>query len=319
MDARWAPNEKVAYESAVGASLGGARALVTMKHVGVNVAADPLFSHSYMGVGGGLVVVSADDPGMHSSQNEQDNRWLAKAAKIPMLEPSTTAEAKEFTRIAFELSEDYDTPVMLRMTTRVCHAVGDAELAEPRAAEAQALPSRSGQVRAPARQRTPAPPRRRGAHARTQGRRFEHEAHQLVRFRRRDIGIISAGAAWLYAMEAFPEVSHLKLGLTNPLPESLIREFAESVDRLIVVEELDPYLEEQIRPWGSRSKDATCGPTPANSTPTSCGRCSRSRRRPAPPGAGGDLAPAAAARALRRLRSPRRVQRAQATRRDRGR
>ncbi len=250
VDARWAPNEKVAYESAVGASLGGARALVTMKHVGLNVAADPLFSHSYMGVGAGLVVVSADDPGMHSSQNEQDNRWLAKAAKIPMLEPSTTAEAKEYTRIAFEISEDYDTPVMLRMTTRVCHAVGEAELSEPRAAEPRPFHRDPGKFVL-----LPANARRRHLVVEERMRELKVDASCLkhinsVRFRRRDIGIVSSGAAWLYAMEAFPEVSHLKLGLTNPLPESLIREFAESVERLIVIEELDPYLEEQIRAMG---------------------------------------------------------------------
>ncbi len=250
VDARWAPNEKVAYESAVGASLGGARALVTMKHVGVNVAADPLFSHSYMGVGAGLVVVSADDPGMHSSQNEQDNRWLAKAAKIPMLEPSTTAEAKEYTRIAFEISEDYDTPVMLRMTTRVCHAVGEAELSEPRAAEAKPFHRDPGKFVL-----LPANARRRHLVVEERMRELKVDASSMkhinfMRFRRRDIGIISAGAAWLYAMEAFPEASHLKLGLTNPLPESLIREFAQSVERLIVIEELDPYLEEQIRAMG---------------------------------------------------------------------
>ncbi len=250
VEARWAPNEKVAYESAVGACLGGARALVTMKHVGVNVAADPLFSHAYMGVNGGLVVVSADDPGMHSSQNEQDNRWLARAAKIPMLEPSTSDEAKEFTRLAFELSEAYDSPVMLRLTTRVCHAEGEVDLGEPR------TPPRRTFHRNPAKY-VLLPANARGRHRAVEDRmrRLKVDASSMrrlnvLRHRRSDLGVVSSGAAWLYAMEAFPEASHLKLGLTNPLPESLIREFAASVDRVIVVEELDPFLEEQLRAMG---------------------------------------------------------------------
>ncbi len=250
IDARWAPNEKVAYESAVGASLGGARALVTMKHVGVNVAADPLFSHSYMGVNGGLVVVSADDPGMHSSQNEQDNRWLARAAKIPVVEPATSDEVKEFTRLAFELSETYDTPVMLRLTTRVCHGEGEVDLGEPRAAAPRPF-HRDPQKYV----LLPAHARRRHQAVEERMSRLKVDASSMrrlnvVRHRSREVGIISSGAAWLYAMEAYPEASHLKLGLTNPLPESLIREFAASVERVVVIEELDPYLEEQVRAMG---------------------------------------------------------------------
>jgi len=250
VDARWAPNEKVAYETGVGASLGGARVLVTMKHVGVNVAADPLFSHSYMGVNGGLVVVSADDPGMHSSQNEQDNRWLARAAKIPMVEPSTSEEAREFTRLAFELSEAYDTPVMLRLTTRICHAEGEVDLGEPKTPEPRAFrPDPSKYVLLPANAR------RRHVVVEERLKRLKVDASSMrrlnvVRHRRPDLGVISSGAAWLYAMEAFPEASHLKIGLTNPLPETLIRDFAASVERILVIEELDPYLEEQIRSLG---------------------------------------------------------------------
>ncbi len=250
VDARWAPNEKVAYESGVGASLGGARVLVTMKHVGVNVAADPLFSHSYMGVNGGLVVVSADDPGMHSSQNEQDNRWLARAAKIPMIEPSTSEEAKEFTRLAFELSEAYDTPVMLRLTTRICHAEGEVDLGEPKTPERKPFrkdPSKYVLL--------PANARRRHVLVEERMQRLKVDASSMrrlnvIRRRGADLGVISSGAAWLYAMESFPEASHLKIGLTNPLPETLIRDFAASVRKVIVVEELDPYLEEQIRSLG---------------------------------------------------------------------
>lgn len=250
IEARWAPNEKVAYETAVGACLGGARALVSMKHVGLNVAADPFFSHSYMGVVGGLVVVSADDPGLHSSQNEQDNRWLARAAKVPMLEPSTSAEAKAFVRRAFEISEEFDTPVLLRLTTRVCHSVGQVEVDEPTATERRTFQRNFRKfVLLPvhARQRHVAVEDRIDRLARA-AEGYE-ELNRIVR-RGDELGVVSSGAAWLYAMECFPEASHLKLGLTNPLPSGLVRSFASSVGRLVVVEEGDPFLEERLRVLG---------------------------------------------------------------------
>ena len=247
--AQWAPNEKVALEVAAGASLGGLRALAAMKHVGLNVAADPLFSLSYMGVNGGLVVVSADDPGMHSSQNEQDNRWYAKSAKLPMLEPSDSQEAKDFTILALELSERFDTPVLLRTTTRINHSKSIVELKERNTVERKKyVKDYTKNVLLPSNARK--------KHVSVENRLKELESYgntaSVNRMEMADtkMGIITSGISYQYAKEIFPEASMLKLGLTYPLPKELIREFAGKVDKLYVIEELDPFLEEQIAAMG---------------------------------------------------------------------
>ena len=247
--AQWAPNEKVAMETAAGASLAGGRSLVAMKHVGLNVAADPFFSLAYMGVNGGMIVVSADDPGMHSSQNEQDNRWYARAAKIPMLEPADSQEAKDFTRLAFLLSEKYDTPFLLRVTTRISHSVGVVHLQER--GEPPIRPYQkdfSHHVLLPGNARR--------LHPRIEEKLLEMQRDpEIARLHRMIIndtavGIITAGVAYQYAREVFPNASFLKLALTNPLPLELIRKFAQKVRKIYVIEELDPFLEEQIRALG---------------------------------------------------------------------
>jgi len=248
IQAEWAPNEKVALEVAVGASLGGVRALASMKHVGLNVAADPFFTASYIGVKGGLVVVSADDPGMHSSQNEQDNRHYAVAAKVPMLEPADSQEAYEFIGLALAMSEQYDTPVMLRVTTRVSHSKGLVERTATRSLD----PSRVGFEKNTAKY-VMVPMFARQRHLAVEERLLElrkfSEASPLNRIEwgNRELGIITSGVAYQYAREAFPEASFLKLGLTNPLPDKTIREFAQGVQQVFVVEELDPYLETRIK------------------------------------------------------------------------
>jgi indolepyruvate ferredoxin oxidoreductase alpha subunit len=248
--ARWATNEKVCLEVALGASLAGARALASMKHVGLNNAADPLFASAYTGVRGGLVIAVADDPGMHSSQNEQDSRLYALAAKLPMLEPSDPAEAREFTKLAFDLSERFDLPVLLRTTTRVSHAKG---------------PVPKGQRKAGARGRglRKEPEKLVLLPAYAAGRRADLErrlgrlstfaesfVHNTVEWRDARVGFITSGVSYLYVKEAFPRASVLKLGMVHPLPERLIRGFAGKVETLYVVEELDPFLETQIKALG---------------------------------------------------------------------
>ena len=250
IDASWAPNEKVALEVGIGASFGGARALVAMKHVGVNVAADPLFTLSYTGVNGGLVVVSADDPGMHSSQNEQDNRNYAKFAKIPMFEPSDSQECKDFTRLAFEISEQFDTPVMLRTTTRISHSKSIVRMEDP----VQGLPepklvrnaAKFVMLPGNARVRHPLVEDRILKLAET-GSTF---AINRIEWRSRDIGIITSGVSYSYVREILPEASTLKLGMVYPLQFTLIKEFSAQVKHLYVVEELDPFIEEQIKAMG---------------------------------------------------------------------
>ena len=246
----WAPNEKVAVEVALGASMAGARALATMKHVGVNVAADPIFTASYTGVKGGLVIVTADDPEMHSSQNEQDNRHYAIAAKIPMLEPSDSAEAKAYTKLAFSLSERFDVPVFLRTTTRVSHATGAVVLGD---VEPPAVPL--GFVEEPAKWvMLPVNARRRHALVEERMRALRELAETFegnrIEWGDRSLGIITAGVAYQYVREAFPDASVLKLGLAHPLPERLVRTFAAGVKRLIVVEELDPIIETHVKALG---------------------------------------------------------------------
>jgi indolepyruvate ferredoxin oxidoreductase alpha subunit len=250
IDASWAPNEKVALEVGIGASFAGGRALVAMKHVGVNVAADPLFTLSYTGVKGGLVLVTADDPEMHSSQNEQDNRNYAKFAKVPMLEPADSQECKDFTRIAFELSEQYDTPVFLRTTTRISHSKSIVTLAEP----VRDLPV-PGLVKNAAKQ-VMLPSNARVRHPLVEERMIKLSsaantmAINRMELRDTSVGIITSGVCYHYVREIFPNVSTLKLGLVHPLPMEMIRQFAAAVDRLFVVEELDPFFEEQIKAQG---------------------------------------------------------------------
>jgi indolepyruvate ferredoxin oxidoreductase alpha subunit len=248
--AEWAPNEKVAVEVAIGASMGGVRALAAMKHVGVNVAADPIFTASYTGVRGGLVIVTADDPELHSSQNEQDNRHYATAAKIPMLEPSDSAEAKEFTRLAFALSERFDTPVFLRTTTRISHAKGVVRFGEPEEA-----PFPPGFARDPAKWvMLPQHAKRRhvAVEARTDALREFAETfpENRIEWDDRSLGVVTSGVSYQYVKEALPGASVLKIGLAYPLPERLFREFAAGVSRLVVVEELDPHLETHVRSLG---------------------------------------------------------------------
>lgn len=250
IDSSWAPNEKVALEVAIGASFGGGRALCTMKHVGVNVAADPLFTLSYTGVRGGLVLVVADDPEMHSSQNEQDSRNYAKFAKVPMLEPSDSRECKEFTRLAFELSEQYDTPVMLRSSTRISHGKSVVELGE----RVTGLPL-------PKLEKNPAKLVMLPGNARVRHPLVEQNLLNLskaaasmplnrMEIRDASIGIITAGICYQYVREVLPDASTLKLGMVHPLPHDLIREFAAKVDKLYIIEELDPFIEEQVKAMG---------------------------------------------------------------------
>jgi len=250
IDASWAPNEKVALEVGMGSSFAGARTLVAMKHVGVNVAADPLFTLSYTGVKGGLVLVTADDPEMHSSQNEQDNRNYARFAKVPMLEPSDSRECKEFTRLALEISEEYDTPVMLRTTTRVSHSKSIVELEEP----VTGLPVPALVKNAAKQVMLPSNARVRHPLVEARMKRLSEAADSMAvnRMEMRDtsIGIITSGVCYEYVREVFPHLSTLKLGMVNPLPVGLIREFASGVHRLFVVEELDPFIEEQVKALG---------------------------------------------------------------------
>ncbi|HET91323.1 MAG TPA: indolepyruvate ferredoxin oxidoreductase subunit alpha [Chloroflexi bacterium] len=251
--AEWASNEKVALDAAVGASFAGARALAVMKHVGVNVAADSLMTLSYTGVGAGLVLVSADDPGAFSSQNEQDNRHYARFGKFPCLEPSDSQEAKEFTRLAFELSELFDTPVMLRSTTRISHSKSGVEVSMPDAPrEFESLPPFERHPRkyvmipAHARLRHPE------VEARLKGLAVYAETCALNRvdWGDRRVGVICNGVAYQYAREVLAGFSFLKLGMTYPLPAGLIRDFAAEVETLVVIEELDPFIEEYVRSLG---------------------------------------------------------------------
>jgi len=235
--AQWSPNEKVAMEVAIGVAFAGARAIVTMKHVGLNVAADPLFTAAFTRLDGALVVVSADDPGMASSQNEQDNRRYALAAGVPMLEPSDSQEAYEFTVHAIEISERWQAPVLLRLTTRVCHAKsivrrGTVAIPPPRAAHFEHdLPSR---VMIPAYAR-PAHPRLRKKLAEMAAWNDEAGPNQLITGSTK-LGIITSGVAFLHVREVAPEASVLKIGMTYPLPAERMRAFAASVDRCIVIE-----------------------------------------------------------------------------------
>jgi len=247
--AQWAPNEKVALEVGLGAAFGGARALVTMKHVGVNVAADPLFTAAYTGVSGALVLVSADDPGMASSQNEQDNRNYALAAGVPMLEPSDSQEAYDLTLQAFELSERFRLPVILRMTTRVCHGKSIVQRRAPVAPRAPAFERDvAGRVMIPAYAR-PAHRKLRGKLAELQAWTETTPLNVRVDGDRK-LGLVTAGVAARHAREAVPGASFLELKTVYPLPLEKIRAFAASVERCVVVEEGDPFLADRIRAAG---------------------------------------------------------------------
>lgn len=248
----WSPNEKVAMEVAVGASIIGVRALASMKHVGLNVAADPLFTASYIGVTGGLVAIIADDPGLYSSQNEQDTRAVARAAKIPVLEPSDSAEAKEFVKFAFDLSEKYDTPVIVRSTTRLSHSQGLVELGDR--VDIQDKPY----VRDAAKN-VMMPGNAKGRHLLVESREkaLINDSCDFpintVEYKDKKIGVITSGIPYQYVKEALPEASVLKLGIVNPLPRKLIEDFASKVDTLYVIEELDPIIEEQVKSWGIKA------------------------------------------------------------------
>ncbi|MDW7651012.1 MAG: indolepyruvate ferredoxin oxidoreductase subunit alpha [Bacillota bacterium] len=249
IDAQWSSNEKVALEVGVGASLAGSRVLVAMKHVGVNVAADPLMTFSYTGVNGGLVFIVADDPGMHSSQNEQDSRHYARLAKIPMLEPSDSQEAKDMVKTALEISEEFDTPVFLKSSTRISHAqtlVTQGEREDVAIRPYQKNMKKYVMIPANGRQRHVVVEERMDLL-----RKFaEQSPLNRIEWRDKKIGVICAGICYQYVREALPDASVLKLGMCYPLPARLIEEFASNVDELYVVEELDPFTEEQVKAMG---------------------------------------------------------------------
>ncbi|MEW8956643.1 indolepyruvate ferredoxin oxidoreductase subunit alpha [Clostridium sp.] len=248
--AEWAPNEKVAFEVASGASIGGARSLSTMKHVGLNVAADPLFTMAYEGVNGGFVVVTADDPGMHSSQNEQDNRLYAPHAKVALVEPADSKECKEYIKEAFKISEEFDTVVLFRTTTRVSHSKSIVELGEREETLIKKYEKNIKKyIMIP-------------AHARAKHYEVEERLEKLreysnstplnrVEMGDKSIGIITSGISYQYAKEVFGEkASYLKLGFTFPLPDKLIKDFSEKVDKLYIIEENHPYIEEFVKIMG---------------------------------------------------------------------
>lgn len=249
--AQWSPNEKVAYEVGVGASIGGGRALVTMKHVGLNVAADPYMTHAYTGVNAGFLIVSADDPEMHSSQNEQDNRFFAKFANIPMLEPSDSQESKDMVLTGYEISEIFDTPVMFRMTTRISHSKGIVELQEPiKGTNKKYVKDSSKYVMVP-------------SNARARHLVIEERLDKLRNFSEETllnfvenngskVGIISSGVSYQYAKDVVPDFDYLKIGFSYPLPMKKIEEFIKNHDTVLVVEELEPFIEDQIKVAGFR-------------------------------------------------------------------
>jgi indolepyruvate ferredoxin oxidoreductase, alpha subunit len=248
--AEWAPNEKVALEAVIGASIAGARTIASMKHVGVNVAADPLFTFAYTGVNGGMVLITADEPGQHSSQNEQDNRNYAKFAKIAMLEPSDSQESKDMVKAAFDISENYNIPVLIRMTTRVCHAKSIVECGDRKEVGIKEY------VKDIKRYLTVP------AHARVMRANLEERLQELQEFSNntnlnyiewndKKVGVIASGGCFSYAKEVFGDsVSYLKLGFTHPLPSEKIKEFCIQVEKVYVIEENDPYIEEQVRILG---------------------------------------------------------------------
>ncbi len=250
----WAPNEKVACETAIGASISGARALTCMKHVGLNVMADPVFTVSYIGSNGGLVLCVADDPGMHSSQNEQDSRHYARASKIPMLEPSNSQECKDFTKLAFELSEKYDVPVFVRLSTRVAHSQGLVELCDREEIELKPYEkniAKNVMMPANAIQR----------HVFVEKRELllrefaENTKINKIENNGSNIGVITSGVTYEYAKDALGEkVNYLKLGMVYPLPKKLIKDFTKGLDQVYVIEELDAFIEDYVKSIGIKVK-----------------------------------------------------------------
>ncbi len=249
IDAQWSVNEKVAYEVALGAAVSGVRSLFACKHVGLNVAMDPLMTSSYTGINAGFVIIVADDPGMHSSQNEQDTRWVSIYSKMPLLEPSSPAEAKEYVKEAFKISEKYDTPVLVRVTTRVSHTKEDVILKQREKAQKGKL-----EKNAPKYVMIP-------GHARQRHEFVEKRLKKLTSLSERTrlnkiepgdgkIGFITSSVAYLYLKDRYPDASYLKLGMSYPFCDEKIRAFAKTVKKLFVVEELDPFLEEHIKALG---------------------------------------------------------------------
>lgn len=248
--AEWAPNEKVALESAAGGAFAGARTLASMKHVGLNVAADPLFTVAYTGINGGFVVITADEPGMHSSQNEQDNRNYAKSAKVPLLEPSTSQEAKDMMKMAYEISENFNTLVIMRLTTRLCHSKGLVECEERNEVGIKPYTKEVKRVTVP-------------ANARLLRVDVEEREKKLYKFSNETelnymeinegakVGVISSGMCFNFAKEVFgKDASYLKLGFTNPMPDEKIKEFASKVEKIYIVEENDKFIEEHVKSLG---------------------------------------------------------------------
>ncbi|MFQ3549291.1 MAG: indolepyruvate ferredoxin oxidoreductase subunit alpha [Armatimonadota bacterium] len=249
--AEWAVNEKVGMEVVIGASFAGARSLTAMKHVGLNVAMDPLMTFAYLGANGGMVIVSADDPGMHSSQNEQDNRILARFAKVPMLEPTDSQECYDYVLLALDISEEFNTPVILRTTTRISHSSGIVDLGEFK----RRAPS-GRKYEKDIEKTVPVP-----VFARKMRLTLEEKLQRLTDYSNKtpinkvekgsdEIGIITSGISYQYVKEIFPDASVLRLGMTNPIPKEIIKSFADSVKKLYIVEEGEPYLEEQILAMG---------------------------------------------------------------------
>lgn len=271
--AEWAPNEKVAMESAIGASVAGLRSMVSMKHVGMNVAADPMFTWAYMGVNGGNVIITADEPGMYSSQNEQDNRNYAKAAKIAMMEPSDSQECIDMVKAAYELGEKFDTPFIIRMTTRVCHSKSIVEI--------------SDRVDVPAKEWSKNPSKYvcLPAIARNLRVKLEERMNTLAAYSEdcpfnrvemgdTKVGVIASGICYYYAKEVFGEnASYLKLGFTNPLPKNLIKDFCSKVDKVYILEENDPYIEEFVRQQGCACVGKDLFPSYGEMTPDVIRRC----------------------------------------------
>ncbi|MEJ2352977.1 MAG: thiamine pyrophosphate-dependent enzyme [Anaerolineales bacterium] len=245
----WSANEKVALDTAIGSAYAGERSMAAMKHVGLNVASESLFYSSYTGVNAGLVIITADDPGLHSSQNEQDNRHYARFAKVPMMEPSDSQEAKDYVKLAVELSEQFDTPVLVRTTTRTSHAKSAVELKER-----QEVPKRPYAKNPPKYVMIPGYAKMRHPVVEQRMLKLREWAEETeinsIEWGDRSMGIITSGIAYQYAREIFPHASILKLGMAWPLPEQKIREFKEEVSRLYVIEELDPFIEENVRALG---------------------------------------------------------------------
>ncbi len=269
IDAQWSVNEKVALDVAVGASLGGARTLVAMKHVGLNVASDTLFTLSYTGVNGGLVIVTADDPGMHSSQNEQDNRFYAKFAKIPLLEPSDSQEAKDFVGLGLSISEIFDTPVLIRITTAIAHSKSIVKFNIKQKTNFHNKTFRKDSAKWVM---IPANARKRRLLVEARLKKLKNFSERIwcnrIEWGKRNIGIITSSICYQYAKEALSDASILKLGMTYPLPEFLIKKFASKIQDLYVIEELDPFLEEQVKVLGIELKGKELFPQTGELSPS---------------------------------------------------